>query len=460
MAITQQQPPWWQIFGGGNAAPAVTPLDRQTGQPVPDTSAGFGTILATLSPQEKQMLLAQTLAGAAGAAGQLNPRASIGQVLATAAGGAGAGNFQALRGIQVGRSLDRTDQIQQGRLDRQKRADEQEAARKAQLQSLMVSMPPEQRAMLETATAMGKPDLAYQSMYPKPMGPADRYRVAGTDVIDLAAEGGPKIALRGSRDAGPLVPVFDPETGQASYATREQALGHMAPPKSGGVQITGYDEQGRPLIQVGGSSQAGAMQKPTAANIEKQMVDMGGKMQRLDLIAKSYRPEYSEIPNRVGFEWSTLKDKFGQLDPAKRQELSAYTTWRANAAQDMNQTIHDLSGAAVTPQEYERLARAMPNAGTGVGDGDSPTEFKAKLDAQIYQAKLAYARLAYYRSHGLPAPDFAGNNNGGTSLADMPKIIDARGQELEQQLRQQNPNVPADQIAQQVDQQLRAEFGL
>ena len=51
-------------------------------------------------------------------------------------------------------------------------------------------------------------------------------------------------------DTGPLVPIYDPQTGQTTYGTREQALGRATPPKGG---LTVYDPQtGQPLVSTGG----------------------------------------------------------------------------------------------------------------------------------------------------------------------------------------------------------------
>lgn len=60
--------------------------------------------------------------------------------------------------------------------------------------------------------------------------------------------------------------------------------------------------------------------------------------------------------------------------------------------QNLNQTIKDLTGAAMGVQEADRIIASLPNAGTDIFGGDSPTEFEAKLNNAVKQTKYALAR--------------------------------------------------------------------
>lgn len=373
-------------------------------------------------------------------------------------------------------------------MGQRQREEQARQKRAAALAKYVQGLDPQKAALIEAA-----PDAALAKMveseFPDPVKPTDRYKVAGTDVIDMMAEGGPHIALRGSRDAGPLVPVFDDasgktyyytrsgqntgmqappkddnqlvqvvgDDGQIRYVPRSQAAGALAPPKSG---MSVYDREGNLLVSTGPGGGGENLQKGTATEIEKKMVQLGDRMQRLDMISHSYKPEFSEVLPRAEMEWAALKDKFGALSPNERTALDEYTNWKSNAYEDLNRTLNELSGAAVTEHEMKRLTQASPKPGEGIFDGDSPTQFKSKLDAQRYQVKLAYARLHYYRTKGLPVPDFKNNDNGGVSLDKMPGIIDARGKELADEMQRRNPGATMDQINLAVDNQLRAEFGL
>ena len=343
-----------------------------------------------------------------------------------------------------------------GQMDQQK---QKEAAQQLALRRATAGMSPEQQALVQAAPEHAMRRLTDQA-FPDPIDPTKRYRVAGTDVVDLMAEGGPTIALRGSRDGGPLVPVFDPNTGTTTWAHRTEAAGQHAPPKSGMAIRTNQDGS---VEIVQGQNAAGnleGLQKRTAGTIEDRLIKLSDRMQRLDRIHASYKPEFSQILPRAGMEWAALKDKFGQLGEAERGSLNAYTTWKATAYEDLNRTLNELSGAAVTEHEMRRLTQASPKPGEGIFDGDSPGQFEAKLGEQIYQVKLAYARLHHFRRQGLPTPDFAANDDGGVSLDDMPAIIDQRGRDIEAELVAANPDAPSEQIILEVDSRLRREFGI
>jgi hypothetical protein len=111
----------------------------------------------------------------------------------------------------------------------------------------------------------------------------------------------------------------------------------------------------------------------------------------------------------------------------------------------------------VTESEAGRFQGELPSPGTGIFDGDSPTEFAAKLQARQRDLRLALARKVYLLREGI-RHDMASGNTGGISIDQMPRIIDKRGAELESQLIEQG--LSPEQVQQQVDQQLRQEFGL
>jgi hypothetical protein len=53
----------------------------------------------------------------------------------------------------------------------------------------------------------------------------------------------------------------------------------------------------------------------------------------------------------------------------------------------LNQTLRDMSGAAITPQEADRLRRAIPDP-----DTDSPTEFATKYNDVVGSLRNAHQR--------------------------------------------------------------------
>jgi hypothetical protein len=193
----------------------------------------------------------------------------------------------------------------------------------------------------------------------------------------------------------------------------------------------------------------GQLSKTTAGEVEKGVITTADAVTRLNNIQFSYRPEYQNIGFRTKQAWGTLKDKFGGLSPAEKTQLTNYSQYRQNSLQNLNQTIKDITGAAMGIQEAERIIATLPNAGAGIFDGDSPTEFESKLNNGIAQTKYALARKNYALRKGL--------NWESTPLDKMPSIINERGAAIAKQYNL-DPKKTAD--LQTINRQLAAEFGV
>jgi hypothetical protein len=193
----------------------------------------------------------------------------------------------------------------------------------------------------------------------------------------------------------------------------------------------------------------GELSKPTKTKVEEQQLNTGDQIARLNNIQFSYRPEFLNIKFRAGQEWNTLKDKFGKLPPEEKATLTAYSAYKQNATQNLNLTIKEITGAAMSNGESERIIATLPKAGTGVFDGDSPTEFEAKLNNGIQQTKYALARKQYALKNGLKWENI--------DLGQMPVIINKRASDIAKQYKL-DPENPKDQNT--ILKQLAAEFGI
>jgi hypothetical protein len=193
----------------------------------------------------------------------------------------------------------------------------------------------------------------------------------------------------------------------------------------------------------------GELSKGTKGELEKTILSTGDAITRLNSIQASNRPEYQTPKFKGTQEWSTLKDKFTTLSPEEKNTLTNFSKYKQNTTQNLNQTIKDLTGAAMGIQEAERITSTLPNAGTGIFDGDSPTQFQAKLDNSIQQTKYALARKNYSLLKGLKWENI--------KLDDVPNIVNQRGKEIEKQYKL-DPKDPATKKT--VERQLAAEFGI
>ena len=197
------------------------------------------------------------------------------------------------------------------------------------------------------------------------------------------------------------------------------------------------------------SVNTGQLSKPTVGKVEEGVLADAAAITRLNSIQFSYKPEYQNIKFRTGQAWNTLKDKFGGLPETDKRQLAEYSQYKQNSLQNLNQTIKDLTGAAMGVQEADRIIASLPNAGADIFGGDSPTEFEAKLNNAVKQTKYALARKNYALKKGL--------NWESLPLDSLPSLINKRGKEIAAQYKL-DLNKPAD--LQIIDRQLAAEFGI
>ena len=196
----------------------------------------------------------------------------------------------------------------------------------------------------------------------------------------------------------------------------------------------------------------GDLSKTTAGEVEKGVLSDADAISRLNNITASYKPEYQKIPYRGAQAWSAAKDRVLKLPESEKRQLTDYSKYRQNSLQNLNKTIKDLTGAAMGIQEADRIMASLPNAGTGIFDGDSPTEFEAKLDNAVQQTKYALARKNYALKQGIKEKAWEK-----IDLSDMPSIVNKRADEIAKAYKL-NPDKPADKAT--IKRQLAAEFGI
>jgi len=195
----------------------------------------------------------------------------------------------------------------------------------------------------------------------------------------------------------------------------------------------------------------GALSQPNVNKVQEGVLTDAAAITRLNNIQFSYKPEYQNIQYRGKQAWNTLADKVfrDKLPESEKRQLTEYSQYKQNSLQNLNQTIKDLTGAAMGVQEADRIITSLPNAGTGIFDGDSPTEFEAKLNNAVQQTKYSLMRKNYALKNGLKWENIA--------LEKMPSIIQERGKQIEKQYKL-DPKDPATKPT--VLRQLSAEFGV
>lgn len=195
------------------------------------------------------------------------------------------------------------------------------------------------------------------------------------------------------------------------------------------------------------------LDKTARGEVEKDLVGLTNTIGRLESIEKRFDPKFLEIPTRAGMAWSSLAEKFGSLPQEQKAALERYTKFRQTSVQNAALYVKYLSGVAVSEQEFKRIMTTLPNAGSGVLDGDSPTEFKAKMREATTQSKMAYARAHYLIKNGFKGKPW----EAGIALDDVRELVDQRAAQLQQQLQ---GRVPPERMGPIIRQKLKDEFGI
>lgn len=275
----------------------------------------------------------------------------------------------------------------------------------------------------------GKPDL-----YQAPRGPGEG-RFLG--VAPAAAPAAPTelARLTAERDA---LPAGDPRRAHYDRVLSNYKAGR------GGVEINS------PLV-------AGPMtpSKPTANKIQEDLIGATRNLMQLDTIQSQFKPEFQRFGDKVGFAALKLKDSTTGLTVKEKKDLGDYSTYRRNAFNTLNDYIKSVTGAAMSEAEAVRIRKSMPDPGDGIFDGDSPTEFEAKMKSAITQSKMAVARLSYMNRRGMSLGD--GKGDFPIPLDSMPKLMNDRGREIEEQMK---GTISGPALKAAVRRQLAIEFGL
>jgi hypothetical protein len=199
--------------------------------------------------------------------------------------------------------------------------------------------------------------------------------------------------------------------------------------------------------------------KPAQGAVDTGLLDTTKGIMTLSTIEGQFRPEFQQVMPRAGAMWASWKDKAGVgMSPDESKFLKDFSAYKRNAINTMNEYIKSITGAAMSEQEAQRILKGMPSPGEGVFDGDSPTEFKAKLDDAMRQTKMSLARYEYIKRNGIALTDITVKAI--IPLERMPQIMNERGNELEAQFKRGNPNMPSTEVQNRVRAVLAKEFGL
>jgi hypothetical protein len=195
-----------------------------------------------------------------------------------------------------------------------------------------------------------------------------------------------------------------------------------------------------------------APDKGTVKDLQTSLLESGSRLSMYNQIESQFKPEYLQPKFKAGQAWSAIKEKSGaNLDPNEKQSLAQFSQFKQNTLNNLSQTIKALTGASMGIQEAARIEAGLPSAGQGIFDGDSPTEFQAKLNNTMKELRLVEARNAYILRKGLSFKDIP--------LDNVPKLINDRASELAKQYQVDLKKATPTQMN-AIKRQLSVEFGI
>jgi hypothetical protein len=253
---------------------------------------------------------------------------------------------------------------------------------------------------------------------------------------------------------------FDPAQAQPAGAPAPGAMPATMPPAGDAMPAAptlppAGAAPGLPGAAGGVVREGNAMEAGTRRQIEEQIVGNQDALSRLTGISASFNPDFQTYGARWSNMWSSLRERSGaQLSQQERARLTEYTRARAAALENLNRTIQETTGAAMGVEEARRIIATMPNPGTGLFDGDSPTEFRAKLERATEMTRNALVRRHYALTRGLNPTQT------GIELHEIPRLYERRAREIEREIQQGSPGIDREQLRGQVRVQLRQEFGI
>ena len=257
--------------------------------------------------------------------------------------------------------------------------------------------------------------------------------------------------------------VFNPRT-KTLENIGEPYLGKQP---SKGTQLT--VEDGKTTFSQGGQGDVGKLTSTNQTAVQKDLIDINDRMQRLSGIIGKYKSGYQNVFTRVGMSWDALKDKTGlgkQLTPEKRTALQEYSTYKKEAVREFGLEIQRLAKGNLTKNEAKLYGKGLPNPGTGWFDGDSPAEFEGALRTSYKNLDKIRARKHYYLNklnYTQPQIDSLLDNESILSvdafMGRVDEIAQKREAEIIQQLQASGQPVNPGMVKDMVKKFLNDEFG-
>ncbi len=249
--------------------------------------------------------------------------------------------------------------------------------------------------------------------------------------------------------------------GQYAYNKKTGKYQYLGPPKAKSQMQIEVGEDGTIRFAQGTPQPGGTLLQPTTktkSDVQAKLRELDETYDRLQKLKKGYKEEYLQMPYRFMKTMQTGFDKFGMLPKKSQQELEKYTGYSSEALDFINVYIHNMTGAQMSKDEANRLRVVPPDFGEHWWSGDSPGQFKGKVDRALMGVDMARARYNMYAKNGLNTD--VDNMAKETPLDEMPKKIGDYIENTARTIMSRNPGIKPEDAVNQATAAASKYFGI
>ena len=188
--------------------------------------------------------------------------------------------------------------------------------------------------------------------------------------------------------------VFD-EGGQAYSRTKDGKL--VAISQDTVLKINAKVEKaGAPRVFVNTEGEieedAPIAAKSTWKALEGKIINLGDQDAQMVNMLRRFDTDFLTFGGKLAGQYFAVLEKTNRnfLNDEQRNYLDRYTNFKRTVMGSLADYIREMSGAAVSEQEADRLKQARPTT------EDSPTQFTSKVKSILEDLKLAQARYQYF----------------------------------------------------------------
>ena len=304
----------------------------------------------------------------------------------------------------------------------------------------------------------------------KAIGDVDKYGAADFYNANIAPIMGTQIEYSEPDDWTTPQQAIDEKTGQPTFFSRNKKTGEIEfvegvkPMPKSGWMIESDGEGGFRMVQgdigKGGWSQ---LTKPGATQTQKDIVALQDEYDRVMGIARQFDPTFLQVGTRLENKVRMFGEKVGiEIQKEDKEKIRRFVAWKRDSAEDLNLYIKRITGAQMGETEAQRLMLAKPIPGNGVFDGDSPTEYQAKLESSLRSLRLSKARREYLLQNGFTGDEIKKSMKADKppiSLREMEKIITDKAEQIYEQLKAADPQAQDTDLSRKAFEQAFRDYG-